>query len=178
MKEFMGADFLLSNKTAVELFSSIKDMPIIDYHCHLSPKEIAQNKTFSNITEIWLYGDHYKWRAMRSYGIDEYYITGDATDYEKFLKWASVVPMLIGNPLYHWTHLELQRFFGIYEPLSPLTADEIWNKANEIIKREDFNVFNIFKRFNVKALCTTDDPVDSLKYHIELAGNPQCETMV
>jgi len=178
MKEFMGKDFLLNTKTAVELFDVAKDEPIFDYHCHLSPKEIAENKHFSNITEIWLYGDHYKWRAMRSFGIDEYYITGDADDYEKFLKWAEVVPMLIGNPLYHWTHLELQRFFGIYEPLSPVTAQEIWNKANEIIKSPEFCVFNILKKFKVKGLCTTDDPIDSLKYHIELSGNSECETLV
>lgn len=178
MKEFMGKDFLLDTKTAVELFETAKNEPIFDYHCHLSPKEIAENKRFSNLTEIWLYGDHYKWRAMRSCGVDEYYITGDASDYEKFLKWAEVVPMLMGNPLYHWTHLELQRFFGIKEPLSPLTAKTIWDTANAIIANQGFCVFNILKKFNVKGLCTTDDPTDSLEYHIAVSQNPQCETLV
>lgn len=178
MKEFMDKNFLLKTKTACELYEYASKMPIFDYHCHLSPCEIAQNKHFSNITELWLYGDHYKWRAMRSYGIDEYYITGDATDYEKFEKWAEVMPNLIGNPLYHWTHLELQRFFDIYEPLSPLTAKEIWKKANAVINSEDFCVFNIFKKFNVNCVCTTDDPADSLEYHIAVAQNPQCKTIV
>lgn len=178
MKEFMDKNFLLKTKTACELYEYASKMPIFDYHCHLSPCEIAQNKHFSNITELWLYGDHYKWRAMRSYGIDEYYITGEATDYEKFEKWAEVMPNLIGNPLYHWTHLELQRFFDIYEPLSPLTAKEIWKKANAVIASEDFCVFNIFKKFNVNCVCTTDDPADSLEYHIAIAQNPQCKTIV
>lgn len=178
MKEFMGQDFLLNTKTAAELFEIAKNEPIFDYHCHLSPKEIAENKRFSNLTEIWLYGDHYKWRAMRSYGIDEYYITGGASDYEKFLKWAEVIPMLIGNPLYHWTHLELQRFFGIKKPLSPATAKEIWDTANAVIAGNGFCVFNILKKFNVKGVCTTDDPTDSLEYHIAISQNPQCETLV
>lgn len=178
MKEFMGKDFLLQTETAKELYEYASKMPIFDYHCHLNPSEIAQNKHFSNITELWLYGDHYKWRAMRSYGIDEYYITGDATDYEKFMKWAEVLPNLIGNPLYHWTHLELQRFFDITEPLSPLTANDIWKKANAVINSEDFCVFNIFKKFDVRCVCTTDDPADSLEYHIAIAQNPQCKTIV
>lgn len=178
MKEFMGQDFLLETKTAQELFEVAKNEPIFDYHCHLSPKEIAEDKCFSNLTEIWLYGDHYKWRAMRSYGIDEYYITGGATDYEKFAKWAEVVPMLIGNPLYHWTHLELQRFFGIKEPLSPATAKSIWDRANSVIASPNFSVFNILKKFNVKGVCTTDDPTDSLEYHIAVSQNPKCETLV
>ena len=178
MKEFMGNDFLLETETSKTLFKSAMSMPIFDYHCHLSPKEIAENKRFKNITELWLYKDPYKWRAMRSYGIDEYYITGDASDYEKFLKWAEVMPYLIGNPLYHWTHLELQRFFDIKEPLSPLSADEIWKKANEKINSPDFNVFSIFKKFNVKCICTTDDPADTLEYHIAIAQNPSCDTLV
>lgn len=178
MKEFMDKDFLLETDTAKELFEYASKMPIFDYHCHLNPAEIAQNKHFSNITELWIQGDHYKWRAMRSYGIDEYYITGDATDYEKFIKWAEVMPNLIGNPLYHWTHLELQRFFNIYEPLSPLTANDIWKKANSVINSEDFCVFNIFKKFKVECVCTTDDPADSLEYHIAIAQNPQCKTVV
>lgn len=114
----MDENFLLSSETAIKLFHHhAKDMPIIDYHCHLSPKEIYENKTFNNITEAWLYGDHYKWRVMRANGIEEKFITGDASDYDKFLAWARTVPMIIGNPLYHWTHLELQRFFGVYELL-------------------------------------------------------------
>ena len=118
MKKFMDENFLLSNDTAINLYNNYaKDMPIIDYHCHLSPKEIFENKKFKNITEAWLYGDHYKWRAMRSNGIDEKYITGNASDYDKFMAWARTMPMAIGNPLYHWTHLELQRYFGIYEVL-------------------------------------------------------------
>ncbi len=178
MKEFMGQDFLLNTKTAAELFETANKEPIFDYHCHLSPKEIAENKHFSNLTEVWLYGDHYKWRAMRAMGVDEYYITGDADDYEKFMKFAEVIPRLIGNPLYHWTHLELQRFFGIKEPLSPLTAKAIWDKANAIIKSPGFCVFNILKKFNVKGICTTDDPADSLEYHKEISQNPDCETIV
>lgn len=178
MKQFLDKDFLLKTPTASTLFQAVAGLPIIDYHCHLIPQQIAENKRFNNITEIWLYGDHYKWRAMRSYGIDEYYITGEASDYEKFQKWAETVPYLIGNPLYHWTHLELQRFFGIYEPLSPATAEQIWNRANEIIAKDNFCVFEIFKKFNVEAVCTTDDPIDSLEYHQQIRTNELCTTKV
>jgi glucuronate isomerase len=169
MKKFMDDNFLLSNDTAVELFHNYaKGMPIIDYHCHLNPKEIYENKRFKNITEAWLYGDHYKWRAMRSNGIEEKYITGDADDYERFMAWAKTLPMAIGNTLYHWAHLELQRFFGIYEPLSEKTADAIWEKANVLLNSEGFGARDLIKKSNVKLICTTDDPADSLEYHIKL----------
>lgn len=169
MKKFMDENFLLSNEVAVKLFHDYsKGMPIIDYHCHLNPKEIYENKRFKNITEVWLYGDHYKWRAMRSNGIDENTITGDASDYEKFIAWAKTLQSAIGNPLYHWTHLELQRFFGIYEPLTEKTAPQIWEKANKILSGEDFSARELIKKSNVESICTTDDPVDSLEYHIKL----------
>lgn len=169
MKKFMDDNFLLSNDTAVELFHNYaKEMPIIDYHCHLNPKEIYENKRFKNITEAWLYGDHYKWRAMRSNGIEEKYITGDASDYERFMAWAKTLPMAIGNPLYHWAHLELQRYFGIYEPLSEKTADAIWEKANAMLSGEGFGARDLIRKSNVKLICTTDDPADSLEYHLKL----------
>jgi len=169
MKNFMDENFLLSNDTAINLFNDYaKDMPIIDYHCHLNPKEIFENKQFKNITEAWLYGDHYKWRAMRSNGIDEKYITGNASDYEKFMAWAKTMPMAIGNPLYHWTHLELQRFFGVYEVLNEKNAPAIWEKVNKQLNVEGFRARDLIVKSNVKALCTTDDPIDSLEYHIKL----------
>ncbi|MFS0778242.1 glucuronate isomerase [Neobacillus sp. 3P2-tot-E-2] len=169
MEKFMDENFLLKNETAISLFHDYaKDMPIIDYHCHLSPKEIYENKKFKNITEAWLYGDHYKWRAMRANGISEEYITGNASDYEKFLAWARTVPMTIGNPLYNWTHLELQRFFGIYDVLNEKSAPEIWEKVNAKLNEEEFSVRNLIERSKVKVVCTTDDPVDSLEYHLKL----------
>ena len=169
MKKFMDDNFLLNNETAIQLYHNYaKDMPIIDYHCHLSPSEIYENKRFKNITEIWLYGDHYKWRAMRSNGIDEKYITGDASDYEKFLAWARTVPMTIGNPLYNWTHLELQRFFGIDEVLNEESAPRIWEKVNTLLNSPGYGARDFIKKSNVQVICTTDDPVDSLEYHIRL----------
>lgn len=169
MKNFMDENFLLSNETAVTLFHNYaKDMPIIDYHCHLSPKEIHENKSFRNITDAWLSGDHYKWRVMRALGIDEKYITGSASDYDKFLAWAEAVPLLIGNPLYHWTHLELQRYFSIYELLNKNTAPKIWERVNQLLSREDFRVRDLIRKSHVKVICTTDDPVDSLEYHVKL----------
>ncbi|MCM3654453.1 glucuronate isomerase [Metabacillus litoralis] len=166
MEKFMNENFLLKSETAISLFHDYaKEMPIIDYHCHLSPKEIYENKIFKNITEAWLYGDHYKWRAMRANGISEEYITGNASDYEKFLAWAKTVPMTIGNPLYNWTHLELQRFFGIYEILNEQSAPEIWETANALITGEGFGARDLIVKSNVKVVCTTDDPVDSLEYH-------------
>ncbi|WP_125153549.1 glucuronate isomerase [Clostridium rectalis] len=169
MKKFMDEDFLLSSNTAVNLYKNYaKDMPIIDYHCHLDAKEIFENKRFKNITEAWLYGDHYKWRAMRSNGIDEEYITGNAGDYEKFMAWARTIPMTIGNPLYHWTHLELQRYFGIYDVLNEETALSIWEKANKMLNESQFGARELIVKSNVKVLCTTDDPTDSLEYHIKL----------
>ncbi|NRZ48972.1 glucuronate isomerase [Clostridium beijerinckii] len=169
MKNFMDENFLLSNQTAIELYHNYaKNLPIIDYHCHIDPKEIYENKKFNNITEAWLYGDHYKWRAMRSNGIGEKYITGDGNDYDKFLAWSETIPMSIGNPLYHWTHLELQRYFGINEPLDEDTAPEIWARANELLSGEGFNVRDLITKSNVETICTTDDPIDTLEYHIKL----------
>lgn len=168
--KFMGNNFMLHSDTAKELFFDYaKDMPIIDYHCHLNPAEVAENKRFSNLTELWLGGDHYKWRAMRSCGIEERLITGTASDKEKFMAWAGCMPYLIGNPLYHWTHLELQRFFDIKEPLTADTAEDIWERANEQIADPAFCVQNIFKKFDVRFVGTTDDPTDSLKYHQKYA---------
>ncbi len=169
MKPFMDKDFLLNNDTARELFAAADEMPIFDWHCHLSPKEIYENKTPSDIAYLWLAGDHYKWRAMRSYGIDEKYITGDSTGYEKFMAWAKVMPSLIGNPLYHWTHLELQRYFDIYEPLSEKTAQSIWDRANAKIAAGGFTPRELIENSNVACLCTTDDAADTLEYHKLLA---------
>lgn len=166
MKQFMDKDFLLNNDTAKQLFhKNAADMPIFDWHCHLSPKEIYENNQPADIAELWLGGDHYKWRAMRSFGIDEKYITGDSTNYEKFKAWAKVMPYCIGNPLYHWTHLELQRYFDIYEPLSEKTADEIWEKANAKIAAGGFTPRQLIESSNVTCVCTTDDAADSLEYH-------------
>jgi glucuronate isomerase len=172
MKNFMDDQFLLNSETAKRLYHEYaKDMPIIDYHCHLNPKEIYENKTFKNITEIWLYGDHYKWRVMRSNGIEEKYITGDASDYEKFLAWAKTVPMTIGNPLYNWTHLELQRFFGITELLNEESAPRIWEKVNALLNGKGFGARDLIEKSNVEIVCTTDDPVDSLEYHLKLQND-------
>ena len=166
MKKFMDDNFLLSNDTAIYLYHNFaKIMPIMDYHCHLNPKEIYENKKFKNITEIWLYGDHYKWRAMRSNGIDEKFITGDGSDYDKFLAFAKTVPQTLGNPLYHWVHLELQRFFGIHEVLNEKTAPVIWEKVNEMLNSDGFSARDLIKKSNVKVICTTDDPIDALEYH-------------
>ena len=179
MRKFMDENFLLSNNTAINLYHNYaKDMPIIDYHCHLNPKEIFENKKFKNITEVWLYGDHYKWRAMRSNGIDEKYITGDSSDYEKFMAWARTMPMTIGNPLYHWTHLELQRFFGIYDILNEKNAPAIWEKANALLNSEGFGARELIKKSNVKVICTTDDAIDSLEYHIKLKEDKDFDVKV
>jgi glucuronate isomerase len=170
MKAFMDETFLLNNKTAETLYRDYaKNMPIIDFHCHLNPKEIAEDKKYKNITELWLGGDHYKWRAMRSNGVEERYITGGAADKEKFLKWAQTVPCCIGNPLYHWTHLELKRYFGIDKLLSPDTAEEIWERCNAILASGQLSARDLIKRSNVKVICTTDDPADTLKYHQTIA---------
>jgi Glucuronate isomerase len=169
MKPFMDENFLLGTETAKRLFEACKSEPIFDYHCHLSPKEIYENKPFENIAALWLSGDHYKWRVMRACGIDESYITGDAPLYEKFKAWAEILPYCVGNPLYHWTHLELQRYFGIHTPLSPETADQIWEKTNLQISGSGFTPRGLIKKSNVAALCTTDDPVDTLDYHRLLA---------
>ncbi|PIF02140.1 MAG: glucuronate isomerase [Draconibacterium sp.] len=166
MKKFMDENFLLKTETAQKLYHEhAKLMPIFDYHCHIDPKEIAENKQFENITQIWLYGDHYKWRAMRTNGVDERFCTGNATDREKFDKWAETVPYTLRNPLYHWTHLELKRFFGIDKIFSPATADEIWEECNAKLRTPEYSVRGIIKQANVHTICTTDDPIDSLEYH-------------
>lgn len=169
MKPFLDEDFLLQTKTARTLYHEFaKDMPIIDYHNHLPPDQILSDKVFKNITEIWLYGDHYKWRAMRTNGINEKYCTGDASDYEKFEKWAETVPYTMRNPLYHWTHLELQRYFDIKDTLSPATAQKIYDISSEKINSPEFSVRNLLRKMNVKVVCTTDDPLDTLEYHQQL----------
>lgn len=179
MKKFMDENILLSTNTAVALYHDFaKDLPIIDYHCHLSPKEIYENKTFKNITEAWLYADHYKWRALRANGVSEEYITGGAEDYEKFLAWARTVPMTIGNPLYNWTHLELQRFFGIHEILNEETAPGIWVEVNQQLAGRNFGARELIKKSRVEVICTTDDPVDSLEYHIKLKQDADFDVKV
>lgn len=179
MSKFIHDDFLLSNDSAKILYHTYaKDMPIIDYHCHISPKDIAENRKYKNITELWLGGDHYKWRAMRSNGVDEKYITGDALDEEKFSKWADTVPYTLGNPLYHWTHLELERYFGISKLLGPDTREEIWMQCNEMLKSDDLSVREIIKRSKVEVICTTDDPVDDLMYHRKIQGDKSFDVKV
>ncbi|BFI99373.1 MULTISPECIES: glucuronate isomerase [Priestia] len=179
MKKFMDDHFLLTNETAAHLYNTYaKDMPIIDYHCHLNPQEVYENKQFKTLTNVWLDGDHYKWRLMRANGIEEEKITGSASDYEKFLAWAKTVPMTIGNPLYHWTHLELKRFFNIDEILNEQTAPFIWEKANEKLRSGKFGARDLITRSNVKVICTTDDPTDSLEYHMKLRDVQGFETQV
>jgi glucuronate isomerase len=169
MKSFIHDDFLLAGKTAEKLYHKYAEkQPIIDFHCHLSPAMIAGDRRFENITRAWLEGDHYKWRAMRTNGISERYCTGDATDREKFSKWAETVPSTIGNPLYHWTHLELARYFGIFELLSPATADNIYEKATEMLRSGDLSIRSIIRNMRVEVICTTDDPSDSLEHHLRL----------
>ena len=166
MKPFMDEDFLLQTETAKLLYHEYAaPMPVLDYHCHISPQEIAEDRRFNNLSEIWLHGDHYKWRAMRTNGVDEKYCTGDATDWEKFQKWAETAPYTMRNPLYHWTHLELRKPFGILTLLSPKTARQIWDNCNELLQTEDFSCRGIIRKANVKVICTTDDPIDSLEYH-------------
>lgn len=166
MKNFMDKNFLLDTDTAQKLFHDFaENMPICDYHCHLNPKEIYENKAPASITELWLSGDHYKWRAMRSCGVEEKYCTGDAGDKEKFEKFGYTLQYCIGNPLYHWAHIELQRYFGIDTPLNAKTAGEIFERANKAIAEGDFRPQSLIMKSNVKVVCTTDDPVDDLKYH-------------
>lgn len=179
MKPFMNEDFLLGTETARKLYHDhAEKMPIIDYHCHINPMEIYEDKRYDTITEVWLGGDHYKWRAMRSCGVPERYITGDATPAEKFQKWAETIPNLIGNPLYHWTHLELQRYFGITEPLTGDNAMEIYETCNKILAQPDMSVRGIIRKSGVKLICTTDDPVDDLKAHELLAADPTAPAVV
>jgi glucuronate isomerase len=169
MKPFLNEDFLLETKTAQFLYHTFaKNQPIIDYHNHLSPEDVSSNKKFENITQVWLYGDHYKWRAMRANGIDEEFITGKSTsDWQKFEKWAETVPYTLRNPLYHWTHLELQRYFGISKLLNPKTAREIYDEASDKLINSDFSTQNLLKKQKVEVICTTDDPVDSLNFHLD-----------
>ncbi len=179
MKPFMDDNFLLSNETAKILYHEYaKKMPIIDYHCHINPQEIAEDRKFDSITQVWLGGDHYKWRQMRSNGIDEQYITGSASDYDKFKKWAETLQKAIGNPLYHWSHLELQRYFDYQKPLSPATADEVWEICNKKLAEPSMSVRSIIRRSNVETICTTDDPVDSLEWHKKIADDPDFEVKV
>ena len=166
MKDFLDKDFLLKTPTAKRLFHDYAaDMPIIDYHCHLSPKDIAEDRIFNNIAEVWLHGDHYKWRAMRTNGIHESFCTGDKTDLEKFEQWAATVPYTMRNPLYHWTHMELQRYFNVTEQLSPANAKAVYDHCNALLQTKEFSVRNLLRKMKVKLVCTTDDPVDSLEYH-------------
>ena len=166
MKPFLGENFLLENKTAETLYHEYaKQQPIIDYHNHLSPQEIAEDKQFENLTAIWLYGDHYKWRAMRTMGVAEKYITGDASDEEKFEKWAETVPYTIRNPLYHWTHLELQRYFGINDLLVPASSQSIYKQCTDLLQQESYSTRGLLRKMKVEVVCTTDDPIDDLRYH-------------
>ncbi len=179
MQEFMDNDFLLSTNTAKHLYCDYAEkMPIIDYHCHINPKEIFEDRKFENITQAWLGGDHYKWRQMRSNGVDEYYITGQASDREKFQKWAETLELAIGNPLYHWSHLELQRYFDFHGHLSGENAEEVWQLCNRKLAQEEMSVRNIIKKSNVEVICTTDDPADSLEWHRKLREDPTFETKV
>jgi len=169
MRSFLGDDFLLQSKTANQLYHEFaEEMPIIDYHCHLPPSEIAEDKQFENLTQVWLYGDHYKWRAMRTNGVDESYCTGNKSDWEKFEKWAETVPYTLRNPLYHWTHLELLRYFNVHTILNPKTAKEIYEACNEKLRTRHYSVKNLLKKMNVRLVCTTDDPADDLQFHRQL----------
>ncbi len=179
MKPFMDNDFLLSTDMAKELYHDYAaKVPVLDYHCHINPQEIAEDRRFDNITQVWLGGDHYKWRQMRSNGVEEAYITGDATDREKFQKWAETLEKLIGNPLYHWSHLELQRYFGYTGHLSGDTAEEVWNLCNEKLRQDSMSVRNIIRQSNVTLICTTDDPVDTLEWHEKIAADDSFQVQV
>ncbi len=179
MKPFLNEDFLLQTPTAVRLYHEYaKDMPIIDYHNHLPPEQIAQNKNFENLTQIWLYGDHYKWRGMRANGVDESYCTGNKSDYEKFEKWAETVPYTMRNPLFHWTHLELQRYFGVNEILNPSSAKRIYEDCSAKIITPEFSVRSILTKMKVEVACTTDDPMDSLEHHQFIREDGTLQTKV
>ena len=172
MKKFMDEDFLLQTKTAIKLYHEhAAHMPIYDYHCHLPPQEVAEDKQYGNIGECWLGGDHYKWRAMRTNGVAEEFVTGSADWKAKFDKWAETVPQTLRNPLYHWTHLELQRYFGIETLLSPDTADEIYEECSAKLQTPEFSARNLMRKMNVKLVCTTDDPIDGLEYHKQIAAD-------
>ena len=172
MKPFLDENFLLKTATARELYHNFAaNMPVIDYHCHLSPAQIAEDHQFANLTQAWLYGDHYKWRAMRANGINEHYITGNATDEEKFVKWAETVPYTLRNPLYHWTHLELRRYFGVNEILNGETALNIYRACSEKLNTPAYSVKGLLQKMNVKIVCTTDDPLDDLRHHQQLKSD-------
>jgi glucuronate isomerase len=172
MKNFLDDDFLLSNKTAQQLYHGYaKDMPIIDYHCHLSPEQIAKDHQFRNLTQVWLYGDHYKWRAMRTNGVDESFCTGNKSDKEKFEQWAATVPYTLRNPLYHWTHLELRRYFGVEDILNAESCSKIYDTCTALLQTKEYSVKNLLRKMNVACVCTTDDPIDSLEYHIQLKND-------
>ena len=179
MKPFMDKDFLLSTETAKQLYHDYAaKMPVLDYHCHINPQEIAEDRKFDNITQVWLGGDHYKWRQMRSNGVEEKYITGDATDREKFQKWAETLEKLIGNPLYHWSHLELQKYFGYTGHLNGDTAQEVWDLCNEKLGQDSMTVRNILRQSGVTLICTTDDPVDTLEWHEKIAADDTFDVQV
>ena len=179
MKTFMNKDFLLQTETAKKLYNDYAAAtPILDYHCHINPQEIYEDRQFENITQVWLGGDHYKWRFMRSCGVDERFITGDASDKEKFLKWAEVLGKAIGNPLFHWSHLELQKYFGYHGVLNKNTAEEVWELCNKRLAEPDMTVRNIIKQSNVTLICTTDDPVDSLEWHKKIAEDASFDVKV
>ena len=179
MKQFMDKDFLLSTDMAKTLYHDFaENVPILDYHCHINPQEIAEDRKFENITQVWLGGDHYKWRQMRSNGVEEKYITGDASDREKFQKWAETMPKLIGNPLYHWSHLELKKYFGYDGYLNGDTAEEVWNLCNAKLQDDSMTVRNIIKQSNVTLICTTDDPIDTLEWHKKIAADDTFDVQV
>lgn len=179
MKEFMDKDFILSTEAAKKLYHDYAaKVPVLDYHCHLSPQEIAEDKSFRNITELWLGGDHYKWRIMRSNGVDEKYITGDAPDIEKFEKFAEALPRAIGNPMYHWCHLELQRYFDYHGILNSKTWREVWDLCNEKLARPDMTARNLIRMSGVTLVCTTDDPIDDLHWHRQIAADDSFDVQV
>lgn len=179
MKPFMDQDFLLSNYAAQKLYEDYAaDTPVLDYHCHINPREIYEDRRFENITQVWLGGDHYKWRFMRSCGIEERYITGDASDKEKFLKWAECLGKAIGNPLFHWSHLELQRYFDYHGVLNRKTGEEVWELCNQKLADPSMSVRNLIRQSNVTLICTTDDPVDSLEWHKKIADDASFHVQV
>lgn len=179
MKKFLDSDFLLTTKTSQKLYHEFAEhMPVLDYHCHINPKEIYEDRQFENITQVWLGGDHYKWRQMRTNGIEEKYITGDASDYEKFLKWAETIELAIGNPLYHWSHLELKKYFGYEGYLNTSTANYVWNLCNKKLQDPSCSVRNLIRNSNVSLICTTDDPIDSLEWHKKIAADSSFDVQV
>jgi glucuronate isomerase len=177
-RSFLDADFLLQSETAAKLFEATGDLPIVDYHCHLSAQELAEDRRFASITEVWLEGDHYKWRLMRGAGVDEHFITGEASDWEKFEAFAEVLGRAIGNPIQHWSHLELQRFFGIHDILNVSSARSIYDRANSRLQESNFSARGLVRISGVEVICTTDDPLDSLDHHQTLAAAQDFDTLV